>query len=406
MTRFPASADVYKGQVRAGTLSRSSGFVSFRYADDYLDDPIAPAVATSLPRSQLEYHSASAGAVPPFFAGLLPEGRRLSALRRSIKASADDELSLLVSVGADTIGDVRIVPSGVRPHTHAPSAVDVDDWSTQSFDDLFMRLTGQRLAFSRSGVAGVQVKASARMITMPVAAAHDRFILKLEPPEYPSLVENEFAMLRAAKLSGIGSANAHLVHDRDGAVGLLVERFDRLPTRNGDRDEVRLVAQEDSCQVLGLYPADKYNIDTAQVIMGLAAQTGAPVVAAHALLRQFAFAFVAANGDAHAKNFSIFCPDGEWKVTPAYDIPTSYPYGDHSMALDIGNKRDQRIGRADLVALGGVVGVKPRAVDAICDELIETSPQWRDLVREIPFDERTTHKLLKALDYRLARIAR
>jgi len=37
-----------------------------------------------------------AGALPSYFSGLLPEGRRLGALRRAVKTSADDELSLLL----------------------------------------------------------------------------------------------------------------------------------------------------------------------------------------------------------------------------------------------------------------------------------------------------------------------
>jgi serine/threonine protein kinase HipA of HipAB toxin-antitoxin module len=52
------------------------------------------------------------GAVPPFFAGLLPEGRRLSALRAAVKSSGDDELSLLLAVGGDTVGDIEILPEG------------------------------------------------------------------------------------------------------------------------------------------------------------------------------------------------------------------------------------------------------------------------------------------------------
>ncbi len=54
----------------------------------------------------------AAGALPPFFSGLLPAGRRLTALRSAVKTSADDELTLLLAVGADTIGDVQILPHG------------------------------------------------------------------------------------------------------------------------------------------------------------------------------------------------------------------------------------------------------------------------------------------------------
>jgi HipA-like protein len=43
------------------------------------------------------------GAVPPFFAGLLPEGVRLGVVTSSTKTSADDHLTLLLAIGADTI---------------------------------------------------------------------------------------------------------------------------------------------------------------------------------------------------------------------------------------------------------------------------------------------------------------
>src|SRR5205823_4030239 len=99
---------------------------------------------------------------------------------------------------------------------------------------------------------------------------------------------------------------------------------------------------EDACQVLGRYPADKYQVTTAEVIDGLARVTGAPVVAARDLVQQFAFAYLTANGDAHAKNFSVLQRlDGEWRVSPAYDLPSTQPYGDHTMALPLEGKTDE-----------------------------------------------------------------
>jgi HipA-like protein len=68
-------------------------------------------VTTTLPVTA-EPEFRTAGAVPPFFAGLLPEGRRLSALRAAMKTSGDDELSLLLAVGGDTVGDIQILPEG------------------------------------------------------------------------------------------------------------------------------------------------------------------------------------------------------------------------------------------------------------------------------------------------------
>src|SRR6266851_3998656 len=132
--REVAVSDVYKGDVCAAVLERTDGSVRFRYLDSYLDAG-GPAVASRLPLSPQPVLSA-AGSVPPFFAGLLPEGVRLAALTRRVSTSADDMLSLLMTVGADCIGDVRVVPSGVEPATVTPLAV-VDDWATADFDELF-----------------------------------------------------------------------------------------------------------------------------------------------------------------------------------------------------------------------------------------------------------------------------
>jgi serine/threonine-protein kinase HipA len=86
-------AIVYKGEQAAGELLRDRDDVVFRYFADYLDGPGRP-VATTLPKSRQEYRT-QGGSVPAFFAGLLPEGRRLQALTSSLKTSSDDESSIL-----------------------------------------------------------------------------------------------------------------------------------------------------------------------------------------------------------------------------------------------------------------------------------------------------------------------
>jgi serine/threonine-protein kinase HipA len=397
--RDASTADVFKAGRLAARLDRSRDRITFTYEDAYLADPAAPAVATTLPRTTVPVSSGAAGAVLPFFAGLLPEGRRLSALRRAIKTSADDEFSLLVAVGQDTIGDVQVVPTGEVPHEATP-ALEVRKWGDVDFAQLYGRMTGESLSFEASGISGAQVKASALVIELPVAKANRRYILKLEPPEYAHLAENEAFFLAAARRSGLLAAKAEVVHDSNGRPALLVERFDRVDI-NG---VVRAVAQEDACQVLNRYPADKYTLGTADVISGLAAVTGAPVVAARELLRQFAFAYVTGNGDAHAKNFSVVDVDGEWRVSPVYDTPSTYPYGDTTLALDINDKRDESIGRSDFVALGEQVGVRAKAVVSMLDELTERSATWIADIERLPFAARTRHKLRRSVEYRSRRL--
>jgi serine/threonine-protein kinase HipA len=240
------------------------------------------------------------------------------------------------------------------------------------------------------------------MINVPVALANSRFMLKLDPPEFPHLVANEAFFLEVGRRIGLETAEAEVVHDAEGAPGLLVTRFDRVPVAEG----VVPLAQEDACQVLARYPADKYRVSTEDVIGGLAEVCRARPVAARALLQQFAFAYLTCNGDAHAKNFSVRRVRGEWRPTPMYDAPTSYVYGDYSMALTLNGKKKEDIVRADFVALGAAVGVRPPAVGRALDELCEGVGLWIDELPGLPFDRGLLRKLRRAIEYRLARLAR
>lgn len=107
------AADVYVGSELVGHFSkRGDGVVEFEYVES-----AGSPVATTLPLAGGPY-AAAGGALPPFFTNLLPEGRRLSTLKRTVKASLDDELALLLAVGSDTIGNVSVV-ARAKAESHA-----------------------------------------------------------------------------------------------------------------------------------------------------------------------------------------------------------------------------------------------------------------------------------------------
>ncbi len=338
-------ADVYKAGRHAATLTRTPDGVEFRYLGDWLDVGGAP-VATSLP-VRAEPYFRPGGALPSYFAGLLPEGRRLGALRRAVKTSADDELSLLLAVGADAIGDVQVVPAGVPP-AEVPPRISIENIGQASFAGLLAELG---IKAQRAALPGVQDKTSAAMINLPIARAGERYILKLNPVgEYPHLAENEAFFLDAARASDLAVPASELVADRDGVRGLLIRRFDRT-TLDG---QLHALAVEDGCQAADRPPADKYLLGADRTFGALTAVCDAPTVAARELIRQLAFAYLTGNGDAHAKNFSIVQDAaGEWRVSPAYDVPCSYLYGDTTMALSIGRACRRRIPGRRLCRAGG-----------------------------------------------------
>jgi serine/threonine-protein kinase HipA len=366
-------ADVYKAGVPAARLERHNGGTKFSYLPGYLAAG-GPAVASSLPLSTEPVLSA-AGAAPPYFTGLLPEGRRLNALRRSVKTSVDDELSLLIAAGANPVGDVQIVGHGEKPDPDE-HAVQLDPKTPLDFDALL----GDPGLIDPVALAGVQDKLSAGMISMPVASAGRRFILKLNAPEFPHVVENEFAMFRYAAKLRIPLSRVQLVRDVADRPGLLVERFDRVPLAGGAPDEVQRLAVEDGAQVLGLYPADKYNVGYGQVCRALAEYCAAPLPALRNLAIQAAFAWLSGNGDLHAKNVSMVQqPSGEWSIAPVYDIPSTVVYGDKTLALPLDGKRTG-ISRRHFLGWATGLGLPERAaVQALELGLKAAGPLLADL---------------------------
>ncbi|QWC84581.1 HipA domain-containing protein [Nocardioidaceae bacterium] len=387
-------ADVYKGDSLAAHLTRTAdGRIEFAYATEWVTAGGEP-VASTLPVSP-DPVVVGGGAVPAFFAGLLPEGRRLAALRRSVKTSADDELSLLLAVGGDTVGDVRVVPSGAGLQTVAPR-LDVSHPAELSFREL-LRDVGIRV--DRVGLPGVQDKVSAAMLNVPVRSAHAQLLLKLDPPEFAHLVENEMFFLRAAGGAGIRTVDARVITDAEGLPGLAVTRFDRV-SRTDSPGAIAL-AVEDGCQALGLPPSEKYRVSTERLLSALCRLCEAPVVAAAEFLAQVAYAFLTGNGDAHAKNFSVMRDlDGRWQPAPAYDLPSSFFYGDHTMALSIDGRSDGDIAGSRFVALGSALGVRPAAAQKILRRVAASADAWVDTLEELPFDEARRRKFARVVRHR------
>ncbi len=386
-------ADVFKAGRHAATLARTTEGVEFSYLPDYLGSAQAVAIASTLPLTD-QPRLTVAGAVPPYFAGLLPEGRRLTNLRQTIKTSADDELSLLVAVGADPIGDVQVVASGSKP-----SEVDAIATVEKDFSDIrFTELLRDAGIIDPIGIAGVQDKVSARMLSLPVRRAHERFILKLDPPEYPHVVENEAFFIALSTRAGIPTVKASIVHDAEGRPGLLVTRFDRVVHEGAP---ARL-AVEDACQAQGLWPADKYNTTAEKTAHALIRLCAAETIAARDVFRQFVFAWLTGNGDVHAKNLSVLTqPNGETRIAPAYDLPSTVPYGDKTLALPMEGKRNG-LSRRMMLQFATKLGVREKAAGEILDRLLDATSSLDDALSDavIPFDNAILQRTRRELSFR------
>ncbi|HWT47281.1 MAG TPA: type II toxin-antitoxin system HipA family toxin [Mycobacterium sp.] len=392
--RNVAEADVYIGDDLAAQLVRERGdTISFNYVDDQrlTETRIRDrSVSWSLLRSGEYPVVTTGGAVPAFFAGLLPEGVRLGVVTASTKTSADDHLTLLLAIGADTVGNVRVVPARVDPARPVPM---FDPQRDTDFRAVYAKLTGSVDA-DPVGMAGVQPKVSAARLSAPAQTRSGPAILKLNPVQYPLIVENEHFFMTMAAACGLRVATTSLLHDSDRRTALLVSRFDRAGSKR--------IAQEDACQVTGIYPASKYRIKTETAITALADACarggGSKPAAVLELLKTVVFSWLIGNGDLHGKNLSIYNLDGVWQPTPTYDLLCTQPYTRwrDPMALNLYG-RATRLTRADFVRAGERLGLRSRAITRMIDTIVDAAHDWPDKCGEIGFDDRETKLLAQML---------
>lgn len=183
-------------------------------------------------------------------------------------------------------------------------------------------------------------------------------------------------MLRLAQRVGFTVPTWRLLTDAAGMDALVLSRFDRLsdvaPETAFDARPV-----EDAAQVMGLWPADKYNVTSEDLISSVSALTAAPAVTRLELFRRFVFALLTGNGDLHAKNVSVIQDaTGRWQLAPYYDFPSTLLYDDLTLALPIQGRTDD-ISRKRLLAFADAISLPERlrlAISICCCRRRQTTP--------------------------------
>jgi len=199
----------------------------------------------------------------------------------------------------------------------------------------------------RMSVSGFQFKASMRLenatLTLSAERGGHEYLLKPPPRSFqinltPALPANEhFTMQLARQVFKLRVAACALLRFADGEpAAYLTRRFDVLP--GGER-----LLQEDFAQLTGRSQAthgDDFKMTGSheEIALLIRQHVRAAQPAVDEFFRLTIFNYLVSNGDAHLKNFSLYRqPDGEYTLTPAYDLlNTSLHVNDgNGLALDL-----------------------------------------------------------------------
>ncbi|MBB3320204.1 serine/threonine-protein kinase HipA [Rhizobium sp. BK399] len=394
--RSISSLDVLLNDVKVGTLVRTPGdFNAFSFDDSYR-------ATGGFPVLSLSFRAANGGlrkdpkpiarALPAFFANLLPEDKLREAMEKhhadSIRAGND--FDLLVALGSDLPGAVRVVPS---------------DGTVVHLNDI--QVPKPKARFS---LAGVQMKLSVIKntgkgggLTLPLGDEQGSYIAKFPSTSFPGVSENEYANLALAEAIGMEVPERELVEQSelegipkefetlsDGKV-LLVKRFDR--SINGERIHI-----EDFAQVFGVNPSRKYE---GAAYHDIAAALNIAVSSAAALefARRLALAALTGNGDMHLKNWSLIYrgvgdkPD----LAPVYDVLSTIPYiPADAMALSLAGERPFKALDAQRWKAFANRARLPEA--AVLRVVVETVERVNDRWWSLPEREVVPAKVLERMD--------
>ena len=335
--RAYAPLDVYMNRRKVGQYFRDpDGAFAFTYAAAWLAWENTLPISRSLPLRAERYVGQPVIAV---FENLLPDSddiRRRVAER--VGAEGVDACSLLAQIGRDCVGALQFLPEGEEPGdsrvlTGEPLS---GEQIAAMLKDLGRTPLGIRAERDfRISVAGAQEKTALLFHddqwVEPTGTTPTTHILKPAIGTLPNgmdltdSLENEHFCLRLMAAFGLPVARTEITTFAD-TRALVIERFDRLRTRDG-----RLIRlpQEDCCQALSVPPTRKYQSEGGPGIVeicGLLQGSDEPLRDRANFLKATILFWLIGATDGHAKNFSItLMPGGRFTMTPLYDVLTVQP---------------------------------------------------------------------------------
>jgi serine/threonine-protein kinase HipA len=336
-----------------------------------------PLLSLSLPVAKRRYPQ---GTVRAFLDGLLPEGESRRAIARDVQVPAADTYGLIRALGRDCAGAIVIQPADEPPP--AATTTTAEPVTPEEIDALVRELRSAPLGAGgrvRISLAGVQEKLVLTrmpdgMWGRPVDGTPSTHILKPEIAAYPHTVENEAFCMRVARHLGLDVATVETTEIAKRKL-LVVERFDRRVAPDGT---VERIHQEDFCQATGVAPEIKYEEDggpSLERIAGILAAVAAPD-SLERLLGAVTVNCVLGNGDAHAKNFSLFHEEsGALRLSPLYDLMCTLSYGDDRLAMLIDNvHRTDRVTVSRLLNETSRWGMSRNRASDVVEDLLARAP--------------------------------
>lgn len=250
------------------------------------------------------------------------------------------------------------------------------EYDSNQLDELALKIIQ-----SQTTLTGVQPKLSLHLNRhnetdrLTIVGLWGDYILKPQAQNFNQLPENEDLTMHLAEVAKISVVPHTLIPMADGSLAYITKRIDR----NEDGSKIDM---EDLCQ-LTLHPTEyKYKGSYEQVGKTIVNFSAIPNLDLTNFMQLLLFCFITGNNDMHLKNFSLFRPHDEMKLTPAYDllnVAAVNPADHDEMALTINGKKS-RLTLEDFIIAGMRMGIEAKVTTKLAKHLCSQLPKWRVLI--------------------------
>ena len=325
--------------VVAGKLEQDGENLLFTYGKSYLERKNAISIyEPELPLKPGTLSPLTGLSVPNCIRDASPDawGRRVI-INRLQGAAYENELTYLLESGSDRIGtlDFQASPTEYVPRqTQGATLEELMESAERVEKGIPLSLELDQALFHGSSIGGARPKAL-------IQDGNKKYIAKFSAGnDTYSVVKAEFIAMRLAHLAGLNVAPVKMVDAAHKDV-LLIERFDRLPAKQGWHRKAIVSA-------LTLFELDEMMARYAsyeKLAEIIRHRFTAPTDTLKEMFARMVFNILCGNTDDHARNHAAFWDGKSLTLTPAYDIcPQGRAGGEATQAMLItGSNRFSQI---------------------------------------------------------------
>jgi len=274
------------------------------------------------------------------------------------------------------------------------------------YDHSQIRQIAKTVIRTKTTVPGVQAKLSmdiqkveGEIKRFTIVGLQGRFILKPQTDHYAELPENEDLTMHLAQQAGIAVVPHCLARFTDGRLVYLTKRIDR--TKKNEK-----IPMEDLCQLSEQLTDSKYRGSYDKISKVIKQYSAAPMLDVVNFWQVVLFSWIVGNSDMHLKNFSLYAPDGQHILSPAYDMINTLivmPDDTEELALSL-NGRQRKITWRDFVQSMTRSGVPQKVQENMRAQFTKVLPQWEETIRNSFLSEDMQDQYVAMIHERLTRL--